>query len=310
MPYQPDDHPMRLLKLYRQLGERRLIEGKEGASPVGSCDVRNFLFSFGSFVNRGCQLDEHLPSSPAKCLLSQIARVHKFPLPRAAPLTEGGHQTSRKRGSHSSVVLTCLGFFEHPDNPQRPRQAAGASRKTDRVFKYKAVNVFTLSSVNVRLDPILATSQPVPTGRSAQPIYDDLRQTHPPLARRHTADLSARSASHGFPHASPTGPGPKGHGAFDPFGASTSHTLSNTSYYVELINQLRPRSVFRFRLESSTPTVMAYRTGCISTPRFTAHSSPCSIRRVTQSTWHDGSTATPDYQQQSPRDNVIAQSHH
>lgn len=33
----------------------------------------------------------------------------------------------------------------------------------------------------MRLGPILATSQPVPTGRSAQPIYDDLRQTHPPL---------------------------------------------------------------------------------------------------------------------------------
>ncbi|KAK1487580.1 hypothetical protein CTAM01_11757 [Colletotrichum tamarilloi] len=101
---------------------------------------------------------------------------------RTARLTtkKGWSPTSRKRGSHRSVVLACLGFFEHPDNPQ----AAGPQTfltKTNKQFELRVVNILAHSSEKMRLGPILATSQPVPTGRSAQPIYDDLRQTHPPL---------------------------------------------------------------------------------------------------------------------------------
>ncbi|KAK1513652.1 hypothetical protein CABS01_07058 [Colletotrichum abscissum] len=54
-------------------------------------------------------------------------------------------------------------------------------RKTNKQFELRVVNILAHSSEKMRLGPILATSQPVPTGRSAQPIYDDLRQTHPPL---------------------------------------------------------------------------------------------------------------------------------
>ncbi|KAK1546564.1 hypothetical protein CPAR01_00531 [Colletotrichum paranaense] len=147
---------------------------------------------------------------------------------RTARLTtkKGWSPTSRKRGSHRSVVLACLGFFEHPDNPQaagpqvntmlpitmelevrsKPfvpqtypstcsgmmarsetnalntsNQPYGNSRKTNKQFELRVVNIFAHDSEKIRLGPILATSQPVPTGRSAQPIYDDLRQTHPPL---------------------------------------------------------------------------------------------------------------------------------
>ncbi|OHE99694.1 hypothetical protein CORC01_05052 [Colletotrichum orchidophilum] len=215
-----------------------------------------------------------------------------------------------------------LGFFEDPDNPPWPRQAQAACEHlmamcpmVSTVYRGRNyLQCFALFSEDVRLDRILATSQPVPTGRSAQPIYDDLRQTyrayHPSGL---LPDLSARSAVE-FPHVLASGPPAPGHFAVDPFDTSTLHTIS-TEYLPGL---RRYRRLVRVDQPASSEISRPVPIGFIHCERDGApgglHQYPeihgaFFLCQVTQSTWHDGSAATPDYQQQSPRDNILAQSH-